>query len=72
MLLMATIPRSGTGRRSRRPATIRGVVSDQAGLYIPGSTVTAAAEDAATTRGGFTDATGLTELRARIRPPATW
>ena len=43
---------------------IRVVVSDQAGLSIPGATVTAAADDAATTRVGFTDDAGLAELRA--------
>ena len=48
---------------------IRVAVSDQAGLPIPGATVTAAAEDAATTRVGFTDGAGLAELRA-LNPSA--
>ena len=38
--------------------------ADESGLPVPGATVTAAAEDAATTRIGFTDAAGLVELRA--------
>ena len=50
---------------------IRVVVTDQAGLRIPGATVTAAAEDAATTRVGFTDAAGLAELRA-LNPSARY
>ena len=50
---------------------IRVVVSDQAGLLIPGATVTAAAEDAATTRVGFTDDAGLAELRA-LNPSARY
>ena len=40
------------------------MATDQGGLAVPGATVTATAEDAATTRVGFTDATGLAELRA--------
>ncbi len=43
---------------------IRITATDQDGLPVPGATVTAAAEDAATTRVGFTDAAGLAELRA--------
>ena len=48
---------------------IRVAVTDQAGLPIPGATVRAAAEDAATTRVGFTDGAGLVELRA-LNPSA--
>ena len=50
---------------------IRVSATDQAGLPIPGASVSAAAEDAATTRIGFTDAAGLTELRA-LNPSARY
>ena len=50
---------------------IRVAVTDDAGLPIPGATVTAAAEDAATTRIGFTDTAGLAELRA-LSPSARY
>ena len=50
---------------------IRVVATDESGLPVPGATVTAAAEDAATTRIGFTDAAGLVELRA-LSPSADY
>ena len=50
---------------------IRVSVADQAGLPVPGAAVTAAADDAPTTRVGFTDAAGLAELRA-LTPSARY
>ena len=50
---------------------IRVVVTDQAGLLVPGVTVTAAAEDTATTRGAITDRQGLAELSA-LHPSARY
>ena len=50
---------------------IRVAAIDESGLPVPGATVTAAAEDAATTRVGFTDAAGLVELRA-LSPSARY
>ena len=51
--------------------TVRVVATDQDGLPIPGATATAAEEDAATTRVGFTEAAGLAELRA-LSPSARY
>ena len=52
---------------------IRVVVTDQVGLSIPGATVTASAEDTATTRVTVTDRQGLAELRVPFSPPPnTW
>ena len=50
---------------------VRAVVTDQDGLAVPGATVTAAAEDAATTRAAFTDARGEAEL-AGLNPSARY
>ena len=50
---------------------IRVAATDRDGLPVPGAAVTAAAEDAATTRVGFTDAAGLAELRA-LNPSARY
>ena len=50
---------------------IRVVVTDQVGLSIPGATVTASAEDTATTRVTVTDRQGLAELRA-LQPSAQY
>ena len=50
---------------------IRVTATDESRLAVPGATVTAAAEDAATTRVGFTDASGLVELRA-LSPSARY
>ena len=50
---------------------IRVAVTDQAGLAVPGATVTAAAEDAATTRVAVTDTRGLAELAA-LNPSARY
>ena len=50
---------------------IRVAVTDDSGLAIPGATVTASAEDATTTRVGFSDAAGLAELRA-LNPSARY
>ena len=67
-LLIASAPAAARAQVTTT-GNIRVVVSDQAGLSIPGATVTAAAEDAATTRVVFTDAAGLAELRA-LNPSA--
>ena len=50
---------------------IRVVVTDQVGLSIPGATVTASAENTATTRVTVTDRQGLAELRA-LQPSAQY
>ena len=50
---------------------VRVAVTDQSGLPVPGATVTAAAEDTATTRVEVTDAAGLVELRA-LNPSARY
>ena len=50
---------------------IRVVVTDQADLPTPGATVTASAEDTATTRVTVTDRQGLAELRA-LHPSAQY
>ena len=50
---------------------IRVAATDQDGLPVPGAAVTAAAEDAATTRVAFTDGAGLAELRA-LNPSARY
>ncbi len=50
---------------------IRVAVTDQDGLAVPGATVTAAAEDAATTRVAVTDTRGLAELAA-LHPSARY
>ena len=50
---------------------IRVTVTDQDDLVVPGATVAAAAEDAATTRVAVTDARGLAELAA-LNPSARY
>ena len=50
---------------------IRVAVTDQDDLAVPGATVTAAAEDAATTRVAVTDTRGLAELAA-LHPSARY
>jgi hypothetical protein len=50
---------------------IRVAVVDEEGLPVPGAVVTAAADDAATTRVAFTDIRGLAELRA-LNPSARY
>ena len=50
---------------------IRVTVTDQDGLAVPGATVTAAADDAATTRVAVTDTRGLAELAA-LNPSARY
>ena len=69
-LLVVTAP---TFARAQVTTTgnIRVAATDQDGLPVPGAAVTAAAEDAATTRVAFTDATGLAELRA-LNPSARY
>ena len=69
-LLLATAPASA-GAQVTTTGTVRVAVTDQAGLPVPGAAVTAAAEDAATTRVGFTDLAGLAELRA-LNPSARY
>ncbi len=69
-LLVVTAP---TLARAQVTTTgnIRVAATDQDGLPVPGAAVTAAAEDAATTRVAFTDAAGLAELRA-LNPSARY
>ena len=69
-LLVVTAP---TFARAQVTTTgnIRVAATDQDGLPVPGAAVTAAAEDAATTRVALTDATGLAELRA-LNPSARY
>ena len=69
-LLIATAP-APTRAQVTTTGIIRVAVTDQGDLPIPGATVTAAAEDAATTRIGFTDTAGLAELRA-LSPSARY
>ncbi len=69
-LLIATFPAVAQGQVTTT-GIIRVAVNDPAGLAIPGATVTAAADDAATTRVAFTDAAGLVELRA-LNPSARY
>ena len=69
-LLIATAPALARAQVTTT-GIIRVAVTDQGDLPIPGATVTAAAEDAATTRIGFTDTAGLTELRS-LSPSARY
>ena len=69
-LLIATAPALARAQVTTT-GIIRVAVTDQGDLPIPGATVTAAAEDAATTRIGFTDTAGLAELRA-LSPSARY
>ena len=50
---------------------IRVAAIDDAGLPVASASVTATAEDSATTRVGFTDAAGLVELRG-LSPSARY
>lgn len=71
----ATALLAATVAPARAQVTTTGIIrvaaTDEAGLPVPSATVTAAAEDAATTRIGFTDAAGLVELRA-LNPSARY
>ena len=69
-LLLAAIATSARAQVTTA-GSVRVTVTDQAGLPVPGAAVTAAAEDAATTRVGFTDLAGLAELRA-LNPSARY
>ena len=64
LALLLVIAPGPTGAQVTTTGNIRVVVTDEAGLTIPGAMVTAAAEDAATTRIAVTDVQGLAELRA--------
>lgn len=71
--LLALLAAAATSARAQvtTAGNVRVTVTDQAGLPVPGAAVTAAAEDAATTRVGFTDLAGLAELRA-LNPSARY
>ncbi len=69
-LLLAAAPTSARAQVTTA-GSVRVTVTDQAGLPVPGAAVTVAAEDAATTRVGFTDLAGLAELRA-LNPSARY
>ena len=62
-VLLAAWPSGSAGAQVTTTGNIRVVVTDQ-GLAVPGATVTAAAEDAATTRVAVTDMRGEAELAA--------
>ena len=69
--LLITISAAPAPAQVTTTGNIRVAAADESGLPVPGATVTAAAEDAATTRMGFTDAAGLVELRA-LSPSARY
>ena len=71
VLLLAAAVKLPVQAQVTTTGTVRVVVADQAGLPIPGATVTASAEDAATTRVAFTDRRGMAELRA-LSPSARY
>ena len=71
LALLLVIAPGPAGAQVTTTGNIRVVVTDEAGLTIPGATVTAAAEDAATTRIAVTDGQGLAELRA-LNPSARY
>ena len=70
VLLLAAAPGSAAAQVTTT-GHIRAVVTDQDGLPIPGATVVAAAEDAATTRVAVTGRAGLAELPA-LNPSARY
>ena len=63
-VLLAGMAAGSAGAQVTTTGNIRVVVTDQDGLAVPGATVTAAAEDAATTRVVVTDIRGEAELAA--------
>ena len=63
-VLLAAMAAGSAGAQVTTTGNIRVVVTDQDGLAVPGATVTAAAEDAATTRVAVTDLRGEAELAA--------
>ena len=63
-VLLAGMAVGSAGAQVTTTGNIRVVVTDQDGLAVPGATVTAAAEDAATTRVAVTDLRGEAELAA--------
>ena len=63
-VLLAGMAAGSAGAQVTTTGHIRVVVTDQDGLAVPGATVTAAAEDAATTRVAVTDLRGEAELAA--------
>ena len=63
-VLLAGMAVGSAGAQVTTTGNIRVVVTDQDGLAVPGATVTAAAEDAATTRVVVTDIRGEAELAA--------
>ena len=62
-VLVAAVP-VGAAAQVTTTGNIRVTVTDPDGLAVPGATVTAAADDAATTRVAVTDARGMAELAA--------
>ena len=72
LALFALLAALAPGRAPAQVTTtgnIRVGVTDQDGLAVPGATVTAAADDAATTRVAVTDTRGAAELAA-LNPSA--
>ena len=63
-VLLAGMAAGSAGAQVTTTGNIRVVVTDQDSLAVPGATVTAAAEDAATTRVAVTDLRGEAELAA--------
>ena len=63
-VLLAAMAAGSAGAQVTTTGNIRVVVTDQDSLAVPGATVTAAAEDAATTRVAVTDLRGEAELAA--------
>ena len=63
-VLLAAMAAGSAGAQVTTTGNIRVFVTDQDSLAVPGATVTAAAEDAATTRVAVTDLRGEAELAA--------
>ena len=70
-LLLAAIASGSAHAQVTTTGNIRVGVTDQDGLAVPGATVTAAADDAATTRVAVTDTRGAAELAA-LNPSARY
>ncbi len=70
-LLLAVIASGSAYAQVTTTGNIRVAVIDQDGLAVPGATVTAAADDAATTRVAVTDTRGSAELAA-LNPSARY
>ena len=70
-VFLAAIGSGITHAQVTTTGNVRVAVTDQDGLAVPGATVTAAADDAATTRVAVTDTRGLAELAA-LNPSARY